>query len=163
MEEKRKTVGAYVYDLMQKPAETTMINVLELAKNMQEEYLPDLLECVTTNKALYSGDFFVEVITKNEPLMRIVYKNQFFATHCCPTPNYDQSVFKYNRKDDCVEYIWSIPDRYTCWHLKNNALYVVPEERQLLQFVLDFADGTLYKLCKKLNGEEEDSPFLIKG
>ena len=44
---------------------------------------------------------------------------------------------------------------------KQNALQVVDEEKELLRFVLQFDDGTLLKLCKKLNGEETDT--IIKG
>ena len=39
-------------------------------------------------------------------------------------------------------------------------MLVMPEERQLLQFVLDFADGSLFQLAKKLNGETIDSILL---
>jgi hypothetical protein len=37
--------------------------------------------------------------------------------------------------------------------MKNNPLEIPKEERQLLQFVLEDADGTLLNKCKKLNGE----------
>jgi hypothetical protein len=46
--------------------------------------------------------------------------------------------------------------------MTENAIAIPESERELLNFVLDFQDGTLLKLAKKLNGEEEDSP-LLKG
>ena len=46
--------------------------------------------------------------------------------------------------------------------LKKHALEVVPEERWLRDFVLQFADGTLYNLARKLNHEVADSPIIFK-
>ena len=100
--------------------------------------------------------------TKCEPLLPNTYRNYFIDRQTCPTPNYDQAVYRYNRKKEQIEYIWSIPDRETCHHLRINAMHVVPRERELLSFVLKFADGTLFKLCKKLNGEKLETPELIK-
>jgi hypothetical protein len=161
MKKKKETVGAVALDLMQKTPESR--DPIEIQKAMQEDYLKELVTCVDIHKPLLLGNFFIVVITKNEKLMPNVFRNYFSARQSCPTPDYDQSVFKYDRSDDCIEYIWTIPSKDACYHLKDNALLVAPQERQLLKFVLEFADGTLYKLCKKLNNEEEKSPFIVKG
>jgi hypothetical protein len=92
-----------------------------------------------------------------------VFRNYFFARSTCPTPDYDQSVFKYNRADDAIEYIWTVPSKDTCFHLKENYLEVSAKERELLNFVFEFFDGTLYTKSKKLNNEEAKSPLIIKG
>ncbi len=161
MKKKKVTVGSVALDLMQKTPESR--DPIEIQKAMQEEYLKELIQCLNIHKPLLIGNFFLVVITKNEKLMPNVFRNYFSARQSCPTPDYDQSVFMYNRADDAIEYVWTVPSKDACHHLKDNALLVHPEERQLLKFVLEFADGTLYKLCKKLNNEEEKSPLIIKG
>ncbi len=154
----RDTVGKISTDLLSKPVETR--SPIELQRAMQEEYIKNLCDCVEANKNEFFGNFFIIVITKNERLMPNVFRNYFYARQTCPTPDYDQSVFKYNREAESIEFIWVIPSQDASHHLKQNANYVVPEEQDLLRFVLAFADGTLYKLAKKLNGEKDDSIIL---
>ena len=158
---KKETVGKVAYDLLQKTPESR--DPIEIQKAMQEDYINELIKCMDIHKPFLKDNFFIVVITKNEKLMPNVFRNYFSARQSCPTPDYDQSVFMYNRADDCIEYIWTIPSKDACHHLKENALLVAPEERQLLKFILEFADGTLWKLCKKLNNEEEKSPLIVKG
>jgi hypothetical protein len=157
----KKTVGAHSLELMQKTPESR--SPIEIQREMQQDYLKELVNCVEASKSTYQGDFYVVVITKNEKLMPNVFRNYFFARKTCPTPEYDQSIFKYSRADESIVYLWTIPSRDASHHLKDNALVVHPSERQLLKFVLEFADGTLYKLCKKLNNEEEKSSLIVKG
>lgn len=157
---KRKTVGAISAELSQKEPETN--SPIELEREMQQEYMNNLVQAVKDHKSKWICDFYIVVITKNEKLMPNVFRNYFTARLSCPTPDYDQSVFKYNHKDEELEYIWTIPSRDACHHLKENALKVAPEERELLRNVIDFADGTLFLLSKKLNGEDAFSPTIIQ-
>lgn len=156
----RDTVGKISLDLQQKQPETH--DPIALERAMQEDYIKNLVECVEKHTQIFSNNFYVVVITKNEKLMPNVFRNYFSARESCPTPDYDQSVFRYNKQAEELEYIWSIPSRDACHHLKDNALEVHSDEKELLHFVLQFADGTLYKLAKKLNGEEIDTPFLAQ-
>lgn len=156
----RETMGKIASDLMQKTPESR--DPVEIGRAMQENYINELISCVENNKKRYIGNFFIVVLTKNEKLLPNVFRNYFLARSTCPTPNYDQSVFKFNSESEAIEYVWSIPDRNVCFYLRENKIYVHPSERQLLQFVLDFSDGTLRRLCKKLNKEEEESNLIIK-
>lgn len=157
---REKTVGEISYDLAQKPLETT--DPKEQAREQLKEYEDNILICVEKNKKEIKGDFFVVVLTKNEKLMPNVFRHFFFARHTCPTPNYDQAVYKYYANDERLDLIWVIPDRNSSHWIKDNALTIPKDHKQLLNFVLDFDDGSLYKLCKKLNGEEEHSNLLEK-
>ncbi len=152
------TVGSQAYDLMQKEPESR--DPIEIEQAMQEDYVDELITCALTFAKKYIGDFYVVVITKNEKLLPNVFRNYFAARVSCPTPDYDQSVFKYHYHSETIEYIWTIPSKDACIYLKENALQVHPTEEQLLRFVLEFADGTLYKLAKQLNKEAMDSPLL---
>jgi hypothetical protein len=154
----KKTVGQLSTELIQKEPETR--SPIEQMRESLTDYEKNIHECVDRGKKEFPNNFFVVVLTKKERLMPNVLRNYFTCRISCPTPNYDQTVYKYDRQLDLVEFIWTIPDRETCHLLRDNAVNVVKSERELLKFVLDFSDGTLYKLCKLLNGEKEDSPLL---
>jgi len=157
----KKTVGAHSLELMQKTPESR--SPIEIQQEMQQDYLKELVNCVETSKSTYQGDFYVVVITKNEKLMPNVFRNYFFARKTCPTPEYDQSVFMYRRADESIIYLWTVPSKDACFHLKDNALLVDSKEKELLNYVFQFFDGTLYNMSKKLNGEQEKSPLIAKG
>lgn len=152
MEEKKDTVGKISLELMQKEPDTR--NAIELEREMHTEYEKNIYDCIENNKNKFHGNFFIVVITKMEPLMKNVLRNYFFARHSCPTPDYDQTLYYYNKDQESIEFLWVIPSRDACKLLKEYALEVVPEEKGLLKFVLDFADGTLMNITKKLNKEE---------
>lgn len=153
-DEKKKTVGAVALELQSKEAPTR--DPIELQREMQKEYIDNLLECVTKNKSIYDKDFYVSVLTKKETLLENVLRNYFLATKACPTPTYDQAVYKYRRESEDVLFMWVIPSKQTCEHFRDNALDVIKyggDEKQLLQFVLLFYDNKLDELAKKENGE----------
>lgn len=154
------TVGKVAYDLLQKEQE--QITIIDQQRAMQEDYMKNLLAAVDRGFLQFKDNFFIHVETKKEKLLENVYRNYFIPRKTCPTPNYDQTVFRYNNNKGEIEYIWTIPDRETCHHLKFNAMEVVPEEREILKFVLMFDNGDLFKLCKKLNNEKLETPQLDK-
>lgn len=157
---KRDTVGKIAGELLLKQPDS--LSPIDNMREQLTDYEKNLFECIERHKNTMLDDFFVVVITKKERLMPNVLRNYFFACVACPTPNYDQIVYKYFKKEERLDFIWVIPSQDTCHLMKENALQVPPEEKQLLDFVLNFADGSLFKLAKKLNGEVDDSPLLDK-
>lgn len=147
----RPTVGKISNDLLTQESPTR--SPFELEQEMHRDYEKHVYDCIDQGKKDYVGDFFIAVMTKRERLMTNVLRNYFVARQSCPTPNYEQAVYKYHRSEERIEFLWVIPDRETCIIMKEQALEVVPEERDLLQFILEFADGTLMRLAQKLNGE----------
>jgi hypothetical protein len=133
---------------------------IELQREMQKEYLDNLGETILVFRKQNPQDFFAVVTTKREKLMPNVLRNYFFCRLSCPTPEYDQSVYYYNHADEGVAYLWTVPDQETCFHLRDNALMVDPEEQLLLQYVLQFFDGTLLNIAKRFNKEHKDSPLI---
>ena len=156
----KKTIGALAYESLLLEPETR--DPIELQREMQKEYIDNLVECVETNRKEIQGDFYVVVLTKMERLLTNVMRNYFFARRSCPTPDYDQAVYRYNAAADAIEYLWCIPDRDTAHSLKAQMLEVTTEENMLLQHILDFDDGTLYTLAKRLNKEKKDSNIIEK-
>ncbi len=155
----KQTLGSKVVELSKKTP--TRADPIELQRVMQENYMADLLQAVDRGYKRFVDDFFIHVETKKEPLLPNTFRNYFIDRKTCPTPNYDQSVFRYDRQKGELEYLWTIPDRQTCFNLAQNANIV--EEKELLECVIKFANGSLFKLCKKLNNEKADSTHLRQG
>ena len=156
----RATVGKLSSDLLKK---AEPVNPVEQMREQLTDYERELLNCIMENRKKIDGNFYVVVITKKERLMPNVLRNYFFARISCPTPDYDQALYRYNATTQDVEFLWVVPSKDTCIIFKESYLSVVPGEWELLKYVLEFYDGTLMKKCKELNGEKVDSPLLEKG
>lgn len=164
-----KTVGAISTDLLSRSS--GKIDAREIQRATEREYVDNLEWCVQhalkkvdcysipghdecRKRDALHGDFYVNIALKKEKLLENVLRNYFIATKSCPTPHFDQTVYKYNAGKEALEFMWVVPDVETCLTYQENKQIIVPEERQLLQFILDFLDGNLHRLCKKLNGEK---------
>ena len=156
----RETVGKISSILSEKAPETR--DPIEIERELHKDYEKNVLETIDRGKKDFvNSDFFVVVITKKEPLMQNVLRHYFLCRLSCPTPDYDQTVYKFTHATDIIEFIWTIPSRDTCFMLKENKSQVRPSEYGLLGFVLKFDDGTLRKIAKNFNGEAEDSSLLV--
>jgi len=159
MSNKRENVGKTSRDLILKDKKIT-----HSAKEQTDEQLTDyeknIYECIERSKKDFNGDFFIVVATKKEKLMPNVIRNYFYGRKSCPTPNYDQVLYKYHRKSDKLDFLWVIPDRQVAKDMIAQQQLVEPHLWGVLRFVLKFADGTLFKLAKELNGEKEKTPEL---
>jgi len=152
---RKDTVGKAAVDLQQKAPEER--SVIELERAMHQDFEKNILEAVAEGKRRLSGDFYIIVLTKKERLLNNVLRNYFFFRESCPTPDYDQIVYKYHHIDERIEQIWVIPSKDTCLLLLENRQQVAPAEYELLSFVLKFADGTLGALMMKLNDEDANT------
>ena len=158
-DEKRDTVGKISTDLLKQEPQSR--DPIELQREMQQDYEKNIVGCIDSGKKQHAGNFYIVVITKKERLLENVLRNYFFTRESCPTPEWDQAVFSYNRKMDSIDFLWVIPSKDTCELFYRHAMEIVPEERVLLGYVLSFYDGSLLRLSKKLNGEADDSPLLV--
>lgn len=155
--QERETVGAISTQLKEKADYS--YDAIELQREMQKDYEANIIECVENGKKDFDDDFFVVVTTKKERLMDNVLRNYFLARNSCPSPTWDQVVYRYHRKNDHIEFLWVIPSQDTCELFKDNILSIAPEERPLLQYILDFEDKTLLRLSRTLNGEDIESDW----
>lgn len=154
----RETVGKLSSDLLAKRTESQ--SVIDLQREMQQDYLKHLEEAIQSGKNRFDGDFYVVIITKKERLMQNVLRNYFATRESCPTPEWDQTVYWVERSSESLVYLWTLPAKDVCEYLKRNALYVVNEELELLKFVMAFENGDLLRYSKMKNGEKFDSPLL---
>jgi hypothetical protein len=148
----RDTVGKLSTELLQRDTQADH-SVGEQMQEQLSEYEANVFECAGRGKIAHSGDFYVVVITKRERLMQNVLRHYFFPRISCPTPDYDQAVYKYTHKDDSLDLLWIVPDWQAVGDIRNNKFTLDLSYRELLQFVLDFSDGTLDKKARILNHE----------
>jgi len=166
----KKTVGSIATEL--KKSDSSTINPQEIQHAQEKEYLDNLIwavkhaqkrvDCIDDSckdicksREALMGDFYIVGLLKRERLLDNVLRNYFIPTLACPTPYFDQTLYRYKADKDDIEFVWVIPDQETCEVFRENKDKIVPEERSLLQFILDYYDGTLYRLSKKLNGETD--------
>jgi hypothetical protein len=159
---KKTTIGEVALDtLKSKPSKPQLATKLAKETNNEKSYIQELRDCAERGCETYKDmDFYIEVALRHDKVLHNVLRNQFFAKEHCPTPNYDQSVFRFNHKTMDIEYIWTVPDKTTCMTLLYYADQVVPEERQTLDFVVKYATGQLLALAKTLNKEYELKPII---
>ncbi len=148
----RQTAGKIATDLMQKELETAC--PVEQGTEMTKSYVKELERTLKEGISTWSSDFFIVVLTKKERLLQNIIRNYFFYRRTCPTPDYDQAVYHYKREGNRVRFLWVIPARDMCFKLKANAATLADEYKELLGYILDFADGTLYKKACILNNED---------
>lgn len=151
----RETIGKIATDLLPHQLDDT-----HSAEDQMRECLTDWDNNIDSAiesglKAYMTGDFYVVVSTKKERLLSNVIRNYFFARYTCPSPEYDQTVYHYHRNSDTVEFLWVIPSKDTVEYFASHPLEIHGDERELLDYVLSFRDGTLLKKALKLNKEIE--------
>jgi len=151
----KQTAGQLIYDIQSKE-HVDYATPNELGKEMLNDFEKSMLGWIDQGKEAYQGDFYIVVNLKLEQALNYVPHIIPELRQTCPMPFYDQSIWKYHRKIDDIEFLWSIPDPQACLNLKFNAPKLVDEQKPLLKFVLDYADGTLALKAKQLNGEIGD-------
>lgn len=157
--DKNETVGKVAIELLGK-ADNKHTVIDQMQENLTD-FDKNIWLCVEHAKKTYHNDFYVVVETKKERLLENVIRNYFFSRISAPTPIWDQTVYKYHRKKEFLEFLWVIPSKDTCEYLTFNQRDVVESERELLKFVLSYNDGTLLKIAKNMNGEADNSPLII--
>lgn len=150
----RSNVGKLSSDLLYKQADP--VSIIDQQRAMQQDYIYNLEQCIDAHKKVWPDqDFFAVIVTKQEKVMQNVFRNYFLARQSCPTPDYDQVVWKYDHLKDDYDFIWAVPDKETCLTFMENAAIIEPENYELLHMIIKFHDGTLLQTCKQFNGERK--------
>lgn len=155
MNDKKETFGKQYTDFIQNPDCSQTLE--DSQEKRDKDYIENVLVCIERHKKLFPGDFYPQCMIKAEPLMPGTFVKKHYATIDCPTPTWNQTVYKYHRQEDRLEFLWTVPDPQTCQFLRKEALLTPPEERELVRFVLEFEDGTLDKKCYELNNYLPDA------
>jgi hypothetical protein len=141
---KRKTVGALANELLVRPDEKQ--GVWDTMKEMTKKFLPEIETCINRHKD-WTEPFYVVVINKRERLMVNVIRQYFLARRTLPTPDLDQSVFKYTPSSGELRYLWTVPDKATVEYLASKVGDIPSDERQLQNFCKFFKTGQLDVMC----------------
>lgn len=155
-----KTMGNLVIENAQKD-HPGIVGVEELVIEANKDYEKNLLECLARGKKHYENDFYVVALFKKERLFEEVHRLMWFPRQSCPTPTYSQIVYRYQKNPEKFEFLWVLPDQDTCQFYCYNALSVVSEERDLLNFILEFRSGDLDQKVRTLNNEPDNRTGII--
>lgn len=122
----------------------------EIAKD-----LPDAIyENVKLGKKHLKGDFFIEVIVKNEELLVNNKKNIIVARPTCPSPSFDRIVYHYHADSGEIELLWVLPTLSQCINYYNNGFLSLKEDDRLLaEFVAKYYSGDLDILEREKNSK----------
>lgn len=150
----KQTAGKIWTDLQSKQQDKA--SVFEFTNAIGNDLMPKLVALVEQDKKKADADFFVEVCIRMNALMAGVPEFYMKSRYSCPTPFPDRAVFHYDRRKEAIFFLWHVPSIQEIDYYVNNILTLRPDEREAAQDALNYRDGTLLNLAKKLNGEVND-------
>lgn len=101
------------------------------------------------------GNFFVVVLNKKERLLQNIVRQYFFYRQSCPSPDFDQTVYRVYRKSGKVQYLWTVPDNVTCNNLPHMKKDLPPEQLQLVYMTESFNCGALDRYADMISKEKD--------
>jgi len=99
--------------------------------------------------------FYIVSTFKKDPATSKIH-TKFWSRNSCPTPQFDQSVYQCNKDWDGPLYMWTLPTEDYAIAMRDHKELCPPEQYQLLRFVLDYFNGTLLNVAKKLSNEKKN-------
>ncbi len=99
------------------------------------------------------GDFYIVVLFKKERLLHNVVRQYFFYRQSCPTPEFDQTVYKYLRNDVKIDHLWTVPNNVACLNLPLRKKDLPSDQMMLVSFIEAFHSGELDRLAARENKE----------
>jgi hypothetical protein len=141
-------------------------DVIEYRRMMEPEILKNIYGTIeqAKDKDLYKNhDFYVVLLMKTER-MGGVPRTLVLARRSCPTPTYQQFVWKYYHVSGALEFLWGIPDQILYWHVYHNlSKYLKDKETHALaNDVYLMESGKLEEFVIKENGEKPDGLIVYK-
>jgi hypothetical protein len=161
--DKKPTIGQQYIDNFNKNRYKDLVPASDLTGEMLTDYEQEVWTCYYREKHKYKKDFALVVlfVNKDRSGLKKAKSAKYFTRHTAPTPDFDQIVYWCHIATDHLEYLWTIPDVEQCMLMYQYRGQVPKEEWSLLKHVLDFADGSLLELAKKLNNEESEIGRII--
>lgn len=165
MNEVKKTAGQVIlehdkkrFDLEDSVTEYTRAIYPMIYKNMWNEIEAKKNQFPYTNKDFYVCYTFIRDRILRHP------KPIIWVRQSCPTPVYDQTVYKYHHNAGTLEFLWVIPNKMLYWHIVHNKQKYIEnkETASLAKMVLLMESGELLTWVKKENGNKKDAVIKIK-
>jgi hypothetical protein len=120
-------------------------------KSYQDDWTKNLMETVEDGKQKWNGDFFVYIHFNTEPLLGDSIRCRFFHQKSAPMPTFSQALYRYTRKEEKLEYLWTVPCIKSCLAIKKDPVEWNMMMPDAVKHVLDFCDGTLDKKVHDYN------------
>src|SRR3989339_183750 len=96
-------------------------NPIELEREMHKDYEQNIYESIQKGRSIFPNSFYIKVITKRERLLTNVIRNYFVLVVACPSPDWDQTIYYYDRPKETLSLLWVIPCRDACKYLIEHA------------------------------------------
>ena len=147
----KETVGAASRRLLLN--KDTNQGIVDTEKEINKDYFDQCQQCVEREPHKdWKDPWFLVVISKKERLMENVIRRYFFGRKTLPTPEYDQTVWRYHPSSGNLEFVWCVPDKNTTLWLGHDPNAVDTSHNHLVSDVLDFLNNRLYdKFVKKFS------------
>lgn len=148
-----KSVGKYSYELQQKDEKINPVDLqqaIHKGNESEDSYENQVRLAVERGEKELNGDFYVVVLFKKERLMVNVVRQYFFPRKTCPRPEYDQVVYRYYRDSHSLKLVWVVPDKVSCETIPFNKNLLPSDQKEFLQYILDFNSGKLDQLSNEL-------------
>lgn len=152
MENKVTNIGAIIADRMK--SGITLVDPMAERAAAEERAQREFDKAFFVGKAMFAGDFYIEIRTKMERALQNTPHRYYAAREACPRPEYDQVIYKYENKKNKLEKVWCIPDKNTTIM---GLLYPTKPadleegEAEEMRDIRLFADGTLMRMSTHLN------------
>ncbi len=133
-----------------------MVNVGEYRKELEGEYENGVRRAIDRGKTRFDGNFYVELVNT----IKRKYRKHgeihpfFYDRKSCPTPMFDQVVYKYDSKKDTLDMLWCLPNKEESLNYYHNKDRVPVSEYSLLQQVMDYFDGSIFALVDRMEIED---------
>jgi hypothetical protein len=162
-EKKKNKLQELMYSDPLKQDPNVRVNAGEVVDNLHggENWEKNLLESIERGKKNIKDTFYIAVHFKYEKLIEQLTRDYWFVRRSCPTPTFDQVVYKYDKVKG-LQFLWTLPSREDCYAYKNNMLFVPDERKDVLRYVLDFFDGNLDELCMRENKEQGKPGDMVR-
>lgn len=142
-------------------------DVREYSKAMEPDLIQRIIDCADEAKKIdiyQNKDFYIVRLGKIERLGGVP-RNMVFARRSCPSPSYNQTVWKFKHRVGTLEYLWHLPGKNRYMDIIQNAFeYTSSKDKgaqNLAKFVLLDASGELLNWVKYENGELKDAIIKI--
>ena len=149
-----ETTGAASHRLLSQQEEPAF-EAPEYQREMHKTFEENITEAVRRGLKLGRDVFYIVVLFRKDRLMSNVVRQQFFPRITCPTPDYDQTVYRYSKATGDLEYLWTVPDQASTQLLLFQGGDLPEEYKQLSQFCQEYILGNLERKAAALNGELE--------
>jgi len=121
--------------------------------------LNDTAQEATKRPPYDNRDFYLVLVMTNDPGQDNKPVDRIFVRLSCPTPAYNQVVYKYHHKSSSLEYLWTLPRKAIYESVIANKVYYLTNKatKVLASWCLMLESGKLLEWAKKENGEKPDA------